>query len=522
MPVYELVPAERKAEILSHLLMLSRSWRRNEPGSEPEVRGILSPDLITNIRKFGYTPSPRQLHAISQYLNLTIGGAFKLFGYSLESMRQLDFRLNGARTRLIEAYPFYRDRPVDVPSQLGTASALRQNSTLFDLVRSWRHQVPIRTIRGPHWRRHTLLYAQVGTSDEGALPAIPPGAIIAIREINEDERKNPDPERYYFLQHHAGYSCCRCVVDKGRLLLLTTGQRVCVPQEFAYPSEARIAGRVLFFATSLSIGRSESIDPHMPRSDTQLVFPWEQTSFAALLTAERRRFGITEVRLNTMVDALEEHLGVGLSARTLRRYEHNGKLSPRTAALLAMVAVLSLRPSDVLRLLRLWNPGVQQFSLTAMMKAEKADQLTSMSNPASAPAPTDQWHRFLEEWGEWPLLLSTAFPDFAPHRHGILRMGQDPSFQGLNPLIRSGSIVQFDDHDITPPKNGRADPQFWNRPIYVVRHQGEILCGYLEASATHVALQPHPLAGVPRMVFHQKQIQIMGRAIAVASPLSPH
>jgi hypothetical protein len=103
MPIYEPVSAQSKAEMLSHLLALSRSQRSDDAGREPEVRGILSPDLISNIRQFGYTLSPRQLHAISQNLNLTIGGAFKLFGYSLESMRELDFLLNGTRTRLIES-----------------------------------------------------------------------------------------------------------------------------------------------------------------------------------------------------------------------------------------------------------------------------------------------------------------------------------------------------------------------------------------------------------------------------------
>ena len=56
MRVYELVSAKRKAEILSHLLMLSRARLRKRPGAKSEVGRTLSPDLITNIRQFGYTP----------------------------------------------------------------------------------------------------------------------------------------------------------------------------------------------------------------------------------------------------------------------------------------------------------------------------------------------------------------------------------------------------------------------------------------------------------------------------------
>ncbi len=245
MPVYEPVSAQSKAEMLSHLLMLSRSRRREQPGSELEVHGALSPDLISNIRQFGYTPSLRQLHSISHPLDLTIGGSFQLFGFNLERMRHLDFRLNGARTRLIETYPFYRDRPVDVPKILGDASAFQQNSFLSDLVHSWRHGIPIRSIRGPNWRRQRLLYAQIGTGDGIALPLIPPGSVIAIGAVTDNERQWPDPNLYYFLQHRSGYSCSRCLVEKHRLHLITGGANVGTPQDFAYPGEALIVGKAV-------------------------------------------------------------------------------------------------------------------------------------------------------------------------------------------------------------------------------------------------------------------------------------
>ena len=207
MPVYDPLPPQMKAEILSHLLMLARSWNRDESGGQPHLHGSQISDLISNIKHFDYTPSPRQLHALSQQLDLTIGGAFKLFGYSLESMRQLDFVLNGARTRIIETYPFYRDRPVDVPAVLGEESAYRRTSFLSELVRSWRHNVPIRAIRGPNWRGQRLIYAQIGTNDGMALPRIPPGSVVGVSEIDSSEHARPDPEHYYFLQHGNGYTC---------------------------------------------------------------------------------------------------------------------------------------------------------------------------------------------------------------------------------------------------------------------------------------------------------------------------
>ncbi len=519
MRVYELVSAERKAEMLSHLLMLSRTrlrektWRRvrssqnTQSGPDHQYSSIWLHSLS------------RQLHAISQTLDLTIGGAFKLFGYSLESIRGLDFLLNGTRTRLIENYPFYRDRPVDLPEYLGDASSLRQNSFLSELVRSWRRDVPIRAVHGPHWSQRRILYAQVGTNDGMGLPRIPPGSVVAIGEIKEDERNKPNPERYYFLQHRTGYSCCRCTVEGRRLLLITEGQGVGTRQEFAYPGEVRIVGRIVSFATRLPIPKREPIPSQTARDNTPLLLPWEHTSFSDLLRAERLRFDITEAHLNRVADALEEHLGVRLSARTLRRYEHNAQQLPRTAILLAIMAMYSLRPSDVLRLLQLWPAGARQLSLTTMLRASKPAELPSMFDPAPVPEPAAQWQELLEEWGQWPSLLSMTFPHLASQSDGILRLNRSRRFRGLDPLVSGGSVVFFDEQDISPPRNGNWEREGWNRPMYVLRHSGEASCGYLEASATHFALQPHPASGVPRLIFPHGQVQISGRVTAVASLL---
>src|ERR1700728_1359032 len=93
--------------------------------------------------------------------------------------------LNGDRTRFVEAYPFHRDRPVDLPSVLGRNDAFQGTAFLSDLVPRWQEQVPIRSISGPHWQKSGFIYAQLGTSDTRAMPRIPPGAHIAIQPISD-------------------------------------------------------------------------------------------------------------------------------------------------------------------------------------------------------------------------------------------------------------------------------------------------------------------------------------------------
>lgn len=151
----------------------------------------------------------------------------------------------------------------------------------------------------------------------------------------------------------------------------------------------------MFFVTRLPIPKPHPL-PHRNTDDNvPLLFPWEHTSFPALLKAEKRRFGMTEAHLNGVAKVLEEQLGVRLSTRTLRRHEHNAKQLPRTAILLALIATHSLRPSDVLRLLRLWPAGAKQLSLTTLMRVSKTTDLPPAFDPAAIPEPAARWYELL-------------------------------------------------------------------------------------------------------------------------------
>jgi hypothetical protein len=112
-----------------------------------------------------------------------------------------------------------------------------------------------------------------------------------------------------------------------------------------------------------------------------------------------------------------------------------------------------------------------------------------------------------------------TFPHLADRRHRLLRLNSSKQFPGLIPMIRHGSFAAIEEEDMSPPRNGPTGRDVRNRPIYVVRFQSETLWGYLEGSDTHLALQAHPLAGVPRLRFPRSRVQILGRVIAVASPL---
>ena len=193
---------------------------------------------------------------------------------------------------------------------------------------------------------------------------------------------------------------------------------------------------------------------------------------------------------------------------------------PRTAVLIGLALINSLRFTDVLRILDLWSDESQHHSLDAMMSATTFDDLPRGFPPAAAPDPVSRWQSWLDEWGEWPTLLSMAMPDLGQWGKRILRINQSACFKGLDPLVAPHSVVVLDESKVTPPSRAENHRHNWDRPIFAIRHEGKTFCGYLEAHGSNLVLLPHPSAsGTPRMVFRRRQVEILGQIVAVASPL---
>jgi hypothetical protein len=518
--MYDSVFPQQATEVLSRLFTLIRRAPRDVVTRLNRESAGLSPDLLTNIRQFGSTPTPRQLQALKLRLSLTIGGAFKLFGYKLDGMRSIEALLNGGRTRFVESYPFHRDRLVDLPGTLAHDRAFQDTAFLCDLVVRWQKQVPIRAIRGPHWQKNGILYAHLGFNDSLAMPKIPPGSHIAIRPIGEQERQNPNPMRMYFLQHGSGYLCCGCTVRQRRLLLITEDHNYAGPHEFFYPGEVRIVGRVTSFGVRLPLAVPSSALHQRTYKPAPLILPWEHSSLPELISAERQRFGITEAHLARASEILESHLGASVSARTLRRYEQEKERVPRTAVLICLALIHSLRLRDVLRILNLWTDESQNYSLNALMSATTFDDLPTGFPPAEAPDPVTRWQPLLDEWGEWPTLISMAIPNLGGWGDRILRINQSVWFKGIDPLLAPHSVVVLDELKVSPPLHAVSHNQSWDRPIFAMRHEDRTFCGYLETHGTNLVLLPHPATlGTSRMIFRRNQVQVLGKVVAVASPL---
>lgn len=513
--------ARSAAEILQHLFHLSP--QRVAPVFEgryaEDPKSTLSPHLLANLRRSNSVPRPRHLLALSRRFHLTLGGAFKIFGFDLDRLRALDHRLNGERTRFVESYSFDRDRLVDIPASLGAPEMFQRTAFLAGLVSSWQEAVPIRSVTGRSWRHRDTVYARIGTGDGIGLPRVPPGSIVAIEPVSPEERSVPNPESVYFLQHGNAYLACACAVQDGRLFLITRNGSYFGRHDFLYPQEIRVVGRISGFSVGLpvSVGQPTVVLQGQP---APLILPWEHKSLHALIKAERARLGITEAQVRRASEYLRSAFGVSISTRTLRRYEHLTRTLPNTGALLGMTLLNSLRFTDVLKSADLRLHDTLSYSLDTLLKANTPEEVPALPNRAPSPIPTDRWQLLLKEWREWPTLLSMTFPNPGKLEYQILRIHQSSIFKGLDPLIRPDSVVLLDESVKLPYTQNHRQLQDWQRPIYALQHNTQILCGYLDNDGTHVSLVPHPQASSsPRISFLKHQVQLLGEVIGVASPL---
>ena len=519
--MYERVSRREAIDRFAHIYDLYRRDAHIETdgsrGDQARLRFLSR--IMDHLRHRRSTLSPRMLAGLTRYAALTVGAAFELAGYPLDGMREVEYALNGHRTRIVESHPYLLDREVDLPVRLLGPEAFEHSAFVADVVYEWQ-RCPIRSVRDKGWRREKTFYIQMGTNDSVGLSALPPGAIVAIAPILPEEATDPDPEAIYCLQFGGGYRCCRCVIEKGRRLHLipyNSNYRGCCV--YASPAEVRIVGKALYFATALPVSSHTLVDPAQKCGNAPLILPWEQPGLAAMWRAEYLRLGLDTHALARANEILSSQLGITISPRTLRRYRHEDGVVPHTGQLLAMGLLHCTRFGDVFRLLGFSPDDAGRYSLTDWTEARSLRDLAMTPHRAATPAPDAQWGQLLHSWGEWPAVLSMRFPELRKLSHRLLRIEQAKIFDGLPPVFGPGTFAFLEECDDFPPTGIPWNGPEWEHPIHAVRYKGYVICGYVDLDGDHLTLLPHYRSRGRRLTFLRRQVQMVGRWIGAAAPL---
>jgi hypothetical protein len=514
-----------RAEITESLLHLRDLFRKGPRGNDGDIRAherreITTKNLLSNLVRMKEHPTLHTVLEVADIFTLTLSGSHRLFGYKLEDIAQYDLEWNSGRTHVIENYPFQRDQLIELPSGFGDQEAFQSPARLTDLVKAWQSDIPIRVLEEDSgWQSANVFYARVGTEDSSGTN-LPPGAIAQVEPIGASEQQRPNPKAIYLLQFGNGYRCSRCVVTKGKLLLLVSARSYRGPMSFAYPGEVRIVGRVRMFAIELPAPEQRSL-PTLPTSryPAPLILPWEHRSLDRLFDTAYRRFERTRQQRRRMRDELDMVFQTKLSGRTERRYRLPSPSQPHVATLLQLSLLNMVRYTDTLRALRVLRTDQGRFSLDALLKLQHLSDLSPSSPKSTLPLPSERWNALREVYREWPSLLSTRFPRFQHLQDRIVRLPEGSKLYGLDPPIAAGSLLQLDEISDAHEPSDRTDRTGWSRPIYALQSDGQIRCGHLDRDAEHYIFLTGDQGAADAIRLRTEELRQIRQVTGIAVPI---
>ncbi|MGC1934680.1 MAG: hypothetical protein WA681_06635, partial [Candidatus Acidiferrales bacterium] len=142
--------------------------------------------------------------------------------------------------------------PVTVPVRFDRGFNIERSSLLSRMVEVW-GEVPIPIIQSLDLR-HSL-YGYIGLKDFTLYPLLRPGSFVQIDDEQSEIQSGPwrtELDRpIYFVELRDGYACSWCEQQNGKLTLIPHPLSPCSIQQFAWPEEAEVVGRVTAVAMRL-------------------------------------------------------------------------------------------------------------------------------------------------------------------------------------------------------------------------------------------------------------------------------
>ncbi len=174
------------------------------------------------------------------------------FYVDLEATTRYQFTMQLAHTRLADVETPNEERALSFPVRFDPGFKVEKTNLLSRMVEIW-GEVPVGLLRHLNVRKQR--YGFIGLSDYTMYPLLRPGSFVQI----DEDQKVPAPGMYrseydrpiWFLELRTGYVCSWCEIHRDRIIAVPHPLSPCRTQEFAFPNEAEIVGRVTAVAARL-------------------------------------------------------------------------------------------------------------------------------------------------------------------------------------------------------------------------------------------------------------------------------
>jgi transcriptional regulator with XRE-family HTH domain len=212
---------------------------------------VVSHARLTQIENGVSPPSLFKLYSLSAIYGIAIS---ELMSYYVdpEGCLRHHLALNLARTHLTTFDKADPQSKMEFPIRFDPGFTAEKTNLVARMVEVW-GEVPAGLLQQLKLRK--FRYGFVGLADYTMYPLLRPGSFV---QIDERQRALPHlPSRtefdrpIYFIELRDGYLCSWCEQQRNKLILIPHPLSGCRTQEFTYPGEAEIIGRVTAVAARL-------------------------------------------------------------------------------------------------------------------------------------------------------------------------------------------------------------------------------------------------------------------------------
>jgi transcriptional regulator with XRE-family HTH domain len=197
------------------------------------------------------TPSIYKLFALSAIYGRSFTGLVSLY-LDLANLAHHTLSIEIPATRPVDLEAYDGNRPVSFPVRFDPGFQPGKTSLLSRMVEVW-GEVPAALLETLRVRKSR--YGLIGLEDFTMYPLLRPGSFVQIDEQQKPQvhvsYRSEHERPIWFLELRTGYICSWCELRRDRIVSVPHPLSPCRSQEFAYPNEAEIVGRVTAVAARI-------------------------------------------------------------------------------------------------------------------------------------------------------------------------------------------------------------------------------------------------------------------------------
>jgi transcriptional regulator with XRE-family HTH domain len=237
-----LFPGTRLRQVRERLALTYRdveqaSYAVAQRHGRPEF--IIHISRLADLENSSVVPGLHKLFSLCSIYHLDPDEVCKWYDVPLSDIFADGMSFVGPKTHL--AAP---PRAIRLPIRFDPAFDPQRTTYLTRMIQTWGDFEAAGLKNG-----HGYHYGYVGHADHWMEPLLRPGALVLVdpqrQRIEAGGWKNEAERPIYLVDIRSGYRCCWCLLERNRLVLQPHPLSSCAPENYHFPDEAEVVGRVV-------------------------------------------------------------------------------------------------------------------------------------------------------------------------------------------------------------------------------------------------------------------------------------